>query len=207
MGTDIVHAPRFNGFILANKQLLDEATRQALPVWRALGRSDQGALAIKRGDVMTGLRLLQGGFDELGEAGVAALQLTPFLTAEALGRAGRVAEGLAAIEEAIDRSEGTEERWRMAELLCVKGELLLSQGAEGAAAVAEDLFRQAIDLARRQGALSWELRPAASLARLLRDQGRPADAVAILQPVYDRFTEGFDTAGLKAAKAVLDDLR
>jgi predicted ATPase len=72
---------------------------------------------------------------------------------------------------------------------------------------AEDLFRQALKMARRQGALSLELRAATSLARLLRDQGRPADALAVLQPVYDRFTEGFDTADLKEAKALLDTLQ
>ena len=80
------------------------------------------------------------------------------------------------------------------------------QGAPGAAAVAEDHFRQALDWARRQGALSWELRAAMSLARLLRDQDRPADAMALLQPVYDRFTEGFDTIDLQAAKALIDAL-
>jgi predicted ATPase/DNA-binding winged helix-turn-helix (wHTH) protein len=186
--------------------LLDQSTRHALPVWRALGRSYQGALTIKRGDVITGLRLLRAGFEELGEASFAALQLIPFLIAEALAHAGRIAEGLAAIEEAIDRSERTEERWRMAELLCVNGELLLSQDAGGSAA-AEHHFRQALDLARRQGALSWELRAATSLARLLRNQGCPAVALATLQPVYERFTEGFETVDLKAAKALLDDLR
>ena len=65
---------------------------------------------------------------------------------------------------------------------------------------------QAIDWARRQGALSFELRAATSLARLQRDQGRPADAMALLQPVYDRFTEGFETADLKAAKMLLKAL-
>jgi predicted ATPase len=80
------------------------------------------------------------------------------------------------------------------------------QGAPGAAATAEDHFRQALDWARRQGALSWELRAAMSLARLLYDQARSADALALLQPIYDRFTEGFDTADLKAAKALLDTL-
>ena len=109
--------------------------------------------------------------------------------------------GLRAIEEAIVRSEHTEERWVIAELLRVKGELLLLRGAPGAAAAAEDHFRQALDWARRQGALSWELRAATSLARLWRDQGRSADAMALLQPVYERFTEGFETADLKAAIA------
>jgi predicted ATPase len=65
---------------------------------------------------------------------------------------------------------------------------------------------QALDWAKRQAALSWELRAATSLARLWRDQGRPADGATLLQPVYDRFTEGFATADLKSAKALLDDL-
>ena len=87
-----------------------------------------------------------------------------------------------------------------------KGERLLLQGRQGAATAAEGHFRQALDWARRQGALSLELRAATSFARLMRDQGRSADAVALLQPVYDRFTEGFATADLTAAKALLDEL-
>jgi predicted ATPase len=93
----------------------------------------------------------------------------------------------------------------MAELVRVKGELLLLQGAPGAAA-AEDHFRQALDWARRQGALSWELRGATSLARLLRHQDRTSDAIACLQPIYDQFTEGFGTADLIAAKQLLSEL-
>ena len=80
------------------------------------------------------------------------------------------------------------------------------RGASGDATVAEDHFRQALDSARRQGALSWELRAATSLARLWHGQNRRAEALALLRPVYDRFTEGFDTADLKAAKALLDTL-
>jgi predicted ATPase len=124
-----------------------------------------------------------------------------------LGHAGQISEGLAVVEEAIAQSKDTEERSLLAGLLRIKGELLLLQGALGAGAVAEDHFRQALGWARRQGALSWELRAATSLARLLRDQGRSADALALLQPIYDRFTEGFDTADLKAAKALLDALQ
>ena len=70
--------------------------------------------------------------------------------------------------------------------------------------MAEDHFRQALDWARRQGALSWELRTATSLARLRRDQNRSAEAIALLAPIYNRFTEGFETADLKAAKALID---
>ena len=88
----------------------------------------------------------------------------------------------------------------------IKGELLLLQAADGAAAAAEDHFRQAVDLASRQGALSWELRAATSLARLLRNQGRDLEAIVCLQPIYDRFTEGFGTADLIAAKQLLSGL-
>jgi predicted ATPase len=95
----------------------------------------------------------------------------------------------------------------MAELLRIKGELVLLQGGATAQAGAEDYFQQALCWARRQGALSWELRGATSLARLLLDQSRSADAVALLQPVYDRFSEGFDTADVKAAKTLLDALQ
>jgi predicted ATPase len=185
--------------------LLDRSTRHALPLWRAWGRGHQGLIVIERGDVVTGLRLLRAGFDELGDA-PSALGYSIYLRAlaEALGRAGKIADGLDTAEAAIERSQHTEERWLIAEFLRIKGELLLLQGEPGAAVAVEDHFRQALDWARRQGALSWELRAATSLARLLRDQGRSTEALARLQPVYDRFTEGFATADLKAAKAFLD---
>jgi predicted ATPase len=186
--------------------LLDQSTRFALTFWAARGRSYQGALAIKRGDVDTGLPLLRAGFDELGEARPAVLGLIELLMPEALGRAGQIAEGLAAIEKAINHSENTGERWMIAEMLRIKGELLLLQGGPTAVTAAEDHFRQALDWAARQGALSWELRAAMSLAGLLRDQGRFADAKTLLQPVFAQFTEGFETIDLKASKALLADL-
>jgi predicted ATPase len=188
--------------------LLDHATRHGLGLWRAWGRSFEGVLAIRRGDAVNGLRLLRAGFDELGAAN-SHLRYISFIgtLAQALGRLGQVDDGLAAIDEALDRSKRTDERWRIAEFLRIKGELLLLQDGAAGTLAAEDHFRQALDSARRQGALSWELRATTSLAWLLRDQGRPADALALLQPVYGRFTEGFDTADLKAAKALLDALQ
>ena len=94
----------------------------------------------------------------------------------------------------------------MAELLRIKGELIIKENGSQAAAKAEEQFLSALDLAQRQGALAWELRAATSLARLLHDRGRFADATALLRPVYGRFTEGLATADLKAANALLDDL-
>jgi len=89
-------------------------------------------------------------------------------------------------------------------LLRVKGELILLQDAPEAATTAEGHLREALDWAHRQGALSWELRAATSLARLLRDQNRSTEAIALLAPIYNRFTEGFETADLKAASALID---
>jgi predicted ATPase len=123
--------------------------------------------------------------------------------AEALAGAGQVAEGLVSINEALARSSRNGQLWCLAELLRVKGELLLLEDAPDAAAAAEDHYQQGLDWARRQGALSWGLRCATSLARLLRDQNRSAEAIALLAPIYNRFTEGFETADLKAAKAVI----
>jgi predicted ATPase len=188
------------------RMLLDHSTRRALALWQAWGRSYQGVLVIKRGDSATGLRLLRAGLNELGEAKFAALRLVTFLMAEVLARAGQIVDGLAMIEEAIARSEHTEERWLIAELLRVKGELVLLQGGFGATGAAEDHYQQALDWARRQGALSWELRAATSLARLWREQNRSTEAIALLAPIYNRFTEGFETADLKAAKALIDGL-
>jgi predicted ATPase/DNA-binding winged helix-turn-helix (wHTH) protein len=188
--------------------LLDHSRRHGLARWRAFGQRYQGVLVTKRGDLDTGLQLLGAGFDELDEARSSGLGYVIFrgALAEALGGVRQIADGIAAIEEALLWTEHSEERWLIAELLRVKGEILLLQGATEAAAAAEDHFLQALDWARRQGALSWELRAATSLARLLSQQGRFADATVLLQPVYDRFTEGFDTADLKAAKALLDVL-
>jgi predicted ATPase/DNA-binding winged helix-turn-helix (wHTH) protein len=186
--------------------LVNHATKHSLTYWHAYGSCHQGALAITRGDLNTGSRLLRAGFHEL-RGFRPALQVGTLLMIEALGRAGQIADGLAAIEEAIAHSEHTDERWAISELLRIKGELLLLEGAPNAAAAAEDHFRQALDWARRQGALSWELRATTSLARLLRDQNRSAEALALVQPTYDRFTEGFHTADLMAAKTLLDTLQ
>jgi predicted ATPase len=123
--------------------------------------------------------------------------------AEALGQAGRTTEGLAALEADVEQFE---DGCFSPELIRLKGELTMQQDMPGAVGSAEALLRQALDGAREQGALSWELRAATSLARLLRDQGSPGNATTILQPVYDQFTEGFDTADLIAAKQLLDDL-
>jgi predicted ATPase len=121
-----------------------------------------------------------------------------------LAKAGEVAPGLATVVDTLARCEARDERWYMAELLRIKGELIILEGAADAAA--EGHFQRALDWAGRQQARSWELRTATSLARLWRDQNRAAEARKLLGSVYDRFTEGLDTADLRQAKSLLEHL-
>jgi len=117
--------------------------------------------------------------------------------------AGRSHEGLAAIDESIAAADQLHLRWFEAELHRLKGELVLAGTQESEA---EGSMRRAIAIAQRQQAKGWELRAATSLARLLRKQGRIAAARDVLAPVYNWYTEGFDTTDLKDAKALLDEL-
>jgi len=182
--------------------LLDESAKHSLPLWSELGARFRKVIVLKGGGPVTGSRLLQSGPDEIAEPNVSfpsIMGLTEL--AEALAQTGRAAEGLAVVEAGFELPE---RGWRTLELLRLRGELLLLQSNPGVKEAAEELFRQALDEAHRQETLSCELRAATSLARLLRDQGRSADAIACLQPIYDRFTEGFGTADLMAAKQLLD---
>jgi predicted ATPase len=177
-------------------------------LWTLGGRCFGGVLLIKRGEVGAGLELLRTAFARVPQNAF-TLFYTPILAeiADALGLDGKAAEGLSIIDEALARSESNEERWCVAELLRIKGELILRESAPQAASAAEEHFLRSLDWARRQGALSWELRTSTSLARLQQDQGRIAEARSLLQSVYDRFSEGFETADLKTAKAYPNSLQ
>lgn len=164
-------------------------------------------LGARRGDLDAGLQLLRTGLDDLRKTRFALFYIK-FLgeLADALGRAGQVPQGLEAIDEALARSERNDERWCMADLLRIKGELISMPGDPAAGAEAERCFAEALDWARRQGALSWELRISTSLARLWHSQGRKDQARDLLASTYGKFTEGFETADLKAAQALLNSM-
>ncbi len=183
--------------------LVEQATRYSLDVWRTYGHCFEGLLLIREGNVEHGLSRMRDAGSDLRQAGFLQYY-TPYLglLAEALAVAGHVAPGLAAIDEALERAERTEERWCLADLLRVKGELLL-KNADGDYVAAEGCFQNALKVSREQDALSWELRAALSLSGVRMAQRRRDDARNLLAPVYDRFTEGFGTADLKAATALL----
>jgi adenylate cyclase len=116
---------------------------------------------------------------------------------------GRVSEGIGAMDEGLGLCRSSGVRMLESEIHRLKGELLLTDGNHEAAT---QCFHDAIALARAQSAKSWELRATTSLARLLAKQGRRDEARAVLAEIYGWFTEGFDTADLKDAKALLDQL-
>jgi predicted ATPase len=125
--------------------------------------------------------------------------------ARVYSQAGQVGEGWSAVQQALDAVEASGRRDYEAELYRLKGVLLLQQAVPDAAQ-AEACFRQALVLSRQQQAKSLELRAAISLARLWQSQGKRQDAYDLLAPVYGWFTEGFDTADLIDAKALLNEL-
>jgi predicted ATPase/DNA-binding winged helix-turn-helix (wHTH) protein len=187
--------------------LLHHAERHSLDVWHAYGRCFKGDLLLRRGDVAGGLQLLRTAVDELRQARFVQYH-TAFLRALAGGfaAAGQAVRGLDAINEALAQSEPNGERWCVAELLRIKGDLVLLNGGRNAVAAAEDLFADSLAWGRRQALLSWELRTSIGLARLWCRQGRTQEAHDLLASVYSRFTEGFETADLLSAKKFLDEL-
>ena len=128
------------------------------------------------------------------------------LLAQTYGAGGRAPEGLTILEAAQAHVDETGEGYHAAEIYCLKGELLLVRGGADAPVAAEASFRRALEIARGQQAKAWELRIATSLARFLCRRGRAAEARALLGPVYAWFTEGFDTADLQDARAVLQEI-
>jgi tetratricopeptide (TPR) repeat protein len=187
--------------------LLDHTEKHGLTLWHIWARSFDAVLLIKHGDVSGGLQLLSAAIGELWLSKF-AMRYLPFrgMLAQGLAADGQVPPALAVIDEALMQSEHNDEGWCIAELLRLRGEFALFDKTPESAIAAEERFRQALDWARRQEALSWELRAATSLARLQCDQGRIREARDLLTAVYGRFTEGFATADLKAAKRLLDDL-
>jgi predicted ATPase len=184
---------------------------------RTLGRAQESPYLEAQGTVLLGWALaVQGQSTEgitLIRQGLAAWQAigTPHmrawmlaLLAEAFGHGGRVEEGLAALAEALTIVDTTGGRKEEAELYRLKGELLEHAGYRPEEAQA--CLHHALTIARRQQAKSWELRAAMSLSRLRQQQGRRQEARQLLVPIYGWFTEGFDTADLQVAKALLGEL-
>jgi len=182
------------------------ASEHGFAQWAAVGRILQGWADAQKGEATTGIARIRDGLaasEATGRRGATPLFLT--LLAEAQALAGKIEEGLATLDDALAQAAASGERGWNAEIHRLCGELTARLPYPDPAK-AEESFRTALAIAREQGTRGYELRAATSLARLWREQGRRGEARDLLAPLYGSFTEGFDTADLKDAKALLDEL-
>jgi predicted ATPase/DNA-binding winged helix-turn-helix (wHTH) protein len=187
------------------EQLIAHAGRYSLAPYRALGIALKGELAIARDEPESGLDLLRSALEIL-RARRYNILLPRFIgaLAEGLRKTGRLEEALFAIDGAIVRATNSGVELDLSELLRIKSQILTAQHDRESAM---NCLTEALAVAREQSALAWELRSAMALARLLAEDGERDQARHTLALVYDRFTEGFETADLRLAHALLEDLR
>jgi predicted ATPase len=177
------------------------ATEQEFPHWVVYGTIPRGWALAAHGQREEGIAQMRQGLVAQRTLGAEIRRpMHMAMLAEAYGNAGQAAEGLRVLAEALAVVDRSGERNYAAELHRLQGELLLQTGVQREA---EECFRYALDVAHGQQAKSWELRAAMSLARLWQQQGKRAEAHELLAPIYGWFTEGFDTADLQEAKALL----
>jgi predicted ATPase len=196
------------------QEVITLAAEHGFPLYEALGTILQGGALVEEGRLEEGIAQIRNG--QTAWQALGAEIMRPYylaLLAEGYGKAGQTQEALIAVAEALDTVHKTGERFYEAELYRLKGTLFLQSGVQGPASrspapqtESEACFHQAIEIARRQQAKSLELRATVGLARLLAIQGCRHEASAMLAEIYNWFTEGFDTADLKEAKALLDEL-
>jgi class 3 adenylate cyclase/predicted ATPase len=183
------------------------AAEHGLHFWRAWSEIFRGWALAEQGRGEESCAQLRHGLDSWRAIGSRIfLPLFGGLLADGLRKSARLEEAVTALDEAFAAAEQYGETWWNAELHRVRGELWLAARADASGDGAEHCFRQAIELTRQQGAKSLELRAVTSLSRLLRSQGKCDEARQTLAEIYGWFTEGFDTADLKDAKALLDEL-
>ena len=186
---------------------MEIATEHGIAMYLGRARIMLGWAEVQRGDIKEGIGKIEQGLEECARTG-SRMGWTFYysILADAYRQAEKFEAAIVAIRHARDIAEETGELWCFAEVARVEGEILLSADSPNEDAAAK-LFADALDAARKTNARSFELRAATSLARLQRRQGRDQEASALLGPIYDWFEEGFSTADLRQADALLTDLR
>jgi predicted ATPase len=188
------------------ERLIAFSTEHGFGAWLLFSTHDRGWGIAEQGRYDEGIALMRKGVAILHAAG-ADIGRTDILChlAEACMKADRLDDALSTVTEALAATDQQEERYYEPDIHRIWGEVLLRQDYSNIRQ-AEDCFRRAIEIARQQSGKSLELRATMSLARLLAQQGKLDEARAMLADIYGWFTEGFDTADLKDAKALLDEL-
>jgi class 3 adenylate cyclase/predicted ATPase len=182
------------------------ATEQGFPQWMTQGAILRGWALLQQGQTQEGIEQISLGLTTYRATGAEILRAYWLaLLAEAHGTMGQLEAGLTVLAEALTLTDTTGQRWYAAELYRLRGQLLLGQSSDHHAE-AETCFHHALEIARSQQARSFELRAATSLARLWQTQEKCNEARQLLGDVYNWFTEGFETADLQDAKALLDAL-
>ncbi len=191
----------------SNTALLKLATEQNLVLFKLYGEVQAAWVMSMQGRHDEAIVAARTGLENLQNAGVLLYQpIVMAQLAEVLAAGGQPDKALDVLDTALEIADHAEERLFEAELYRLKGEQLILARGSGAVVKAEKLFLQSLEIARKQNARSWELRTATTLARLWLQQDRADEARNLLQPVYDWFTEGFDTVDLIEAKALLTSL-
>jgi len=201
----------WTGDLLSAERHLDRfisrAETHSMGPYLAVGRGLKGDLAIRRGDARSGVEDLQACLEKLHAARYELITTSLNLAlARGLAALGRIAEGIALIEETVRLVETNGDLAFMPESLRVKGQLLLSLPSpdhDGA----HNCLKESLELSRRQGARGWELRTAIDLSTLIAARGQRDSARALLQPVVDQFVEGSETEDLKSANSLLSELQ
>jgi predicted ATPase len=186
------------------EKMLALATKHGFVLWKLGGSMYRGWALVEQRQAEEGIEQIRQGLNAYAATGARSAMPFRTLLVNAHLRIGQVAEGLGILEKVLSAVEQTGERYPEAELYRLKGELLRLGDADDGEI--EQQFLKAIDIARRQGAKSWELRATVSLCRLWQTQGNKEEARQMLADIYGWFTEGFDTVDLKEAKALLEKL-
>jgi predicted ATPase len=185
--------------------LISHAESHSMGPYLQVGRALRGVLAIRNGNAKAGIEPLRACLKDLREMhDTFSAEFNTVLT-QGLIAIGRIDEGMVLIDETIRRVDENGPAFILPEALRVKGNIFLSMPQPNSDA-AEACFTRSLELSRHQGARAWELRSATDLAGLWASQGHADKARELLQPVFAQFTEGFDTADLKAAKQLLTTL-
>jgi DNA-binding SARP family transcriptional activator/predicted ATPase/class 3 adenylate cyclase len=189
--------------LVHSNRMIELAAEQGFALFEAWGRITCGWALAAQGQTEAGLAAMEEGLSALQRTGTGlALPYAWAWQAEALAKAGRVEQGLCTVEQALALAATSEERCWQAEMHRLQGELLLMSNRD--MDEAEACFRRALEVAREQGARSWELRAATSLGQLLHRQGKTKEARTLVQGIYDWFSEGFNTTDLREAEALLE---
>jgi predicted ATPase len=186
------------------ERLINHAAKHFLGPYQAVGLGLKGELLVRRGEPKIGIELLRQGAGTLRQTRHKILS-TVFAAAlaEGLVQVRQYEEALGIIDEAIAQRDSAGQSFDLPEMLRVKGYILASSARHSEA---ETYLMQSLTLSREQGALGWELRAAATLGRLWREQGDAAKAHALIAPIYARYSEGLDNADLSSVKLLLDEL-